>query len=34
MTAEDELIELVVRAVDEFDAVKEALEIETEELDM
>ena len=34
MTAEDELIELVVKAMDEFDAVTEAVETGSEEFDM
>lgn len=34
VTAEDELVELVVRAMEEFDAVTEAVETGTEEFDM
>jgi len=34
VTAEDELIELVVKAMDEFDAVTEAVETGSEEFDM
>jgi len=34
VTAEDELIKLVVRAMEEFDAVTEAVEAGTEEFDM
>ena len=34
MTADDELKELVVRAMDELDAVTEAVETGTEEFDM